>query len=57
MPRLKRLPPISFGTYYIALQAERGRNLVTSGADVKMFLEVMRVTLHKKGAALHAGDV
>jgi REP element-mobilizing transposase RayT len=57
MPRLKRLPPISFGTYYIALQAERGRNLVTSGADVKMFLEVMRVTLHKKGAELHGAYV
>ena len=57
MPRLERLSPISFGWYYIALHAERERSLVTSAADVQMFTEVTRVTLHKKGAELHAGYV
>jgi len=57
MPRLRRLPPIPFGSYYIALHAERGRSLVTSAADVKMFLEVMRETLRKKGADLNAAYV
>jgi hypothetical protein len=57
MPRLERLPPIPFGSYYIALHAERGRSLVTSAADLNLFLEVLRVTLHKKGAHLHAGYV
>jgi hypothetical protein len=57
MPRLKRLSPIPYGSYYIALHSERGRNLVTSAADIKMFLEVMRVTLRKNGAELHAGYV
>jgi hypothetical protein len=57
MPRFRRLPPIPFGSYYIALHAERGRSLVTSAADLKVFLEVTRVTLHKKGADLHAAYV
>jgi REP element-mobilizing transposase RayT len=57
MPRLKRLSPIQHGSYYIALHADRGRSLVTSAADTTMFLEVLRVTLHKKGAELHGGYV
>jgi hypothetical protein len=57
MPRPKRLSPIQHGSYYIALHAERGRGLVTSATDTRMFLEVMRVTLHKKGAELHGGYV
>src|SRR5579859_6540204 len=57
MPRLKRLPPIPYGSYYIALRAEHGRRLITGAADIRMFLEVMRVTLHKKGAELHGGYV
>jgi REP element-mobilizing transposase RayT len=57
MPRLERMSPIPYGWYYIALHAERERSLVTSAADIKMFLEVARVTLQKKGAELHAGCV
>jgi REP element-mobilizing transposase RayT len=54
MARLKRLAPVPFGWYYIALHAECKRNLVKSAADVNMFLEVARATLRKKGAELHA---
>ena len=57
MPRLTRLPSVPFGWYYIALRAERGRSLVTSAADLNMFLGVLRVTLQKKGANMHAGYV
>ena len=57
MPRLMRLPPIQFGYYYIALRAESGRSLITSAADLRMFLELLRVTVQRKGAHLHAGCV
>jgi hypothetical protein len=57
MPRLKRLSPVSHGSYYVVLHAENGRSLVTSAADVEMFLEVMRVTLYKEGAELHGGYI
>jgi hypothetical protein len=57
MPRLIRLPSIPFGWYYVALCAKSGRSLVTDAADLKLFLELLRVTLQKKGAHLHAGCV
>ncbi len=57
MPRLMRLPFIPFGWYYIALRAGRGRSLVTNAADLRMFLDLLRVTIQKKGAHLHAGCV
>jgi hypothetical protein len=57
MPRLERLAPVSFGWYYISLHAERGRSLITSAADLDMFLKVLQVTLQKKGAGLFAGYI
>jgi REP element-mobilizing transposase RayT len=57
MPRLMRLPSISFGYYYISLRADSGRSLFTNSADLRMFLELLRVTIQKKGAQLHAGCV
>jgi hypothetical protein len=57
MPRLPRLPSIPFGWYYIALYAERERRLVTDDGDLTMFLDLLRATLQKKGAHLHAGYV
>ncbi len=57
MPRLARLPSIPFGWYYVALRAKSGRSLVTNSADLKMFLDLLRVTLQKKGAHLHAACV
>jgi hypothetical protein len=57
MPRPQRLPSIPFGWYYIVLYAGRRRSLVTNNADLKMFLELLSVTLKRKGAHLHAGCV
>lgn len=57
MPRLMRLPSIPLGWYYVALYAESGRSLVTSAADLTLFLQLLRVTLWRKGAHLHAGCV
>lgn len=57
MPRLERLSPIPYGWYYIALHPEHGRSLLTSTSDLDLFLEVLRLTLYKKGAHLHAGYV
>jgi hypothetical protein len=54
MPRLTRLPSVPFGWYYVALRAQSGRGLVTNSADLNMFLDLLRVTLQKKGAHLHA---
>jgi len=57
MPRLPRLPSIPFGWYYIALYAEGGRSLVIDDADLTMFFDLLRATLQRKGAHLHAGCV
>jgi hypothetical protein len=57
MPRFMRLPPIPFGYYYIVLRAGSGRGLITNAADLGMFLELLCVTLERKGAHLHAGCV
>jgi REP element-mobilizing transposase RayT len=57
MPRLMRLPSVPFGYYYIVLRAESGRSLITNAADLRMFLELLRVTIQRKGAQLHAGCV
>lgn len=57
MPRLMRLPSIPFGWYYVALYAKSGRSFVTNAADLKLFLQLLPVTLRRKGAHLHAGCV
>jgi REP element-mobilizing transposase RayT len=57
MPRLRRLPSIPFGWYYIALQAERERTLVKSRADLRVFYHLLHATLKRKGAHLHAKSV
>jgi hypothetical protein len=57
MPRLARLPSIPFGWYYVALHSVPHRRLVTSQAELKTLLKLLRVTLRKRGARLHAGYV
>jgi REP element-mobilizing transposase RayT len=57
MPRLGRLPSIPFGWYYVALHAERGRTLVRDRADLNVIGEMLRATLKRKGAHLHAASV
>jgi hypothetical protein len=57
MPRLARLPSVPFGWYYVALHSVAGRSIVTNRAELKTVLKVLRVTLRKKGARLHAGYV
>lgn len=57
MPRLARLPSVPFGWYYVALHSVTGRSIVTSRAELKTVLKLLRVTLRKKGARLHAGYV
>jgi hypothetical protein len=57
MPRLARLPSVPFGWYYVALHSVTGRKIVTSRADLKTLLKLLRVALQKKGARLHAGYV
>jgi hypothetical protein len=57
MPRLARLPSIPFGWYYLALHGVRDRRIVTSRAELKMVLKLLRVTLQKSGARLHAGYI
>ncbi len=57
MPRVRRLPSIPFGWYYLALDAERGRRLVRDAGDLRAFLDLLRTTLKQSGARLHAGCV
>jgi hypothetical protein len=57
MPRLARLPTIPFGWYYVALHSVTGRRIVTSRAELGTVLKLLRVTLRKRGARLHAGHV
>jgi hypothetical protein len=57
MPRLARLPSISFGWYYVVLRSVTDRRIVTSHADLTTLLKLLRVTLREKGARLHAGYV
>jgi hypothetical protein len=55
MPRPTRLPSIPFGWYYVALHSVTDRRIVTSHADLLAALKLLRVTLRKRGARLHAG--
>jgi hypothetical protein len=57
MPRLARLPSVPFGWYYVALHSVTGRRIVTTRAELKTVLKLLRGTLRKKGARLHAGYV
>ena len=57
MPRLRRLPAIPFGWYYIEMRPASGRQLVTNAADLKMLLRLLHASLRKNGARLHAGSV
>ena len=57
MPRPKRLPPIPFGWYYVALRSVAQRRLITSDGDLAMLLSLLRATLRRQGARLHAGYV
>jgi hypothetical protein len=55
MPRLARLPFVAFGWYYVALHSVTDRRMVTSHAELATMLNLLRVTLRKGGARLHAG--
>jgi hypothetical protein len=57
MPRLARLPSIPFGWYYVALHSVTNRRIVTSQAELKTVLKLLRATLRAKGARLHAGYI
>ena len=57
MPRLARLPSIPFGWYYVALRSVTNRRIVTSRAELKAMLKLLRVTLRDKDARLHAGYI
>jgi hypothetical protein len=57
MPRLARLPFIPFGWYYVGLQSVPDKRMVTSYADLLTALTLLRATLRRKGARLHAGYV
>ena len=57
MPRLVRLPSIPSGWYYVVLHSVTNRRIVTSNAELKTILKVLRKTLHEKGARLHAGYI
>jgi len=57
MPRPLRLPSISFGWYYVALQSIAGKSLVITPADLVTALSLLRKTLREHGARLHAGYI
>jgi hypothetical protein len=57
MPRLTRMPSIPFGWYYVALHSVTGRRMVTSRAELETVLKLLRVTLWRGGAHLHAGFI
>jgi hypothetical protein len=57
MSRLARLPSIPFGWYYVALHSVANRKIITSDAELKTALRILRLTLREKGARLHAGYI
>ena len=57
MPRPARLPSIPFGCYYVALHSVTNRRIVTNHAELKSVLKLLRVTLRRRGARLHAGYI
>lgn len=57
MSRLARLPSIPFGWYYVALNSAMDRSIVTSHAELMTVLKLLRLTLRRTGARLHAGYI
>jgi hypothetical protein len=57
MPRLARLPPVKYGWYYVFLHSVANRKIVTSRAELKSVLKLLRVTLRQREARLHAGYI
>jgi hypothetical protein len=55
MARLRRLPSIPFGWYYVALHSVANKEIVGSHEELVMALIVLRATLRRRGAHLHAG--
>jgi len=57
MPRLARLPFVPFGWYYVVLRSVPGRRIIASEADLSAALRLLRRTLRKKGASIHAAYI
>jgi hypothetical protein len=57
MPRLARLPPVRYGWYYVSLHSVANRKIVTSRAELKSVLQLLRITLRQREARLHAGYI
>jgi hypothetical protein len=57
MPRLARLPSIPFGWYYVALHGVPNRKIITSRAELRSMLKLLRATLRQRDARLHAGYI
>jgi hypothetical protein len=57
MSRLARLPPISFGWYYVTLRSVTNRRIVTRQVELKAVRKQLRTTLREKGAQMHAGYI
>jgi hypothetical protein len=57
MPRLRRLPPIPFGWYYVTLRAHPRRDLVTGATDLDALLDLLLHTLRRTDARMHAGCI
>jgi hypothetical protein len=57
MSRLARLPFIPFGWYYVALHSVQNRRIITTRAELRSMLKLLRATLRRKEARLHAGYI
>jgi hypothetical protein len=57
MSRLARLPPVSFGWYYVTLRSVTSRRIVTNRDELDAARKQLRITLREKGAQLHAGYI
>jgi hypothetical protein len=57
MSRPARLPSVSSGWYYVHLHSVTNRRIVTSPADLKSLLRLLRAALRRRGARLHAGYI
>ena len=57
MSRLARLPFITFGWYYVALHSVPNRRIITTRAELRSILKLLRATLRQRDARLHAGYI
>jgi hypothetical protein len=57
MPRLARLPFVPSGWYYVALHSVPNRRIITTRAELRSMLALLRATLRRKHARLHAGYI